>query len=204
MSNKPIVFDNSQESGHMKRERIISQKIKSDISIIDNILSCEDADEVRRIHRQIDGRYQACIDQWGMGMYGFHPQHGFAHDSLEIDSLKDNLELMKAKLESYELRLNAKDKNPEGQNEYNFVVNNNISIDITFAQARKAIEDMPGLKQDEVEEILGKIDELENISNQRIPRKKKWEMIHPILSFALDKSVDVAIMVLSLFLNMNI
>ena len=42
---------------------------------------------------------------------------------------------------------------------------------------------------------------MENISKEKSPKKKKWEKIKPILSFALDKGVDIAIMLWSLALQ---
>ena len=66
------------------------------------------------------------------------------------------------------------------------------------------IEDMPGLNDEDTEEIKSKIDELENISKESISKKKKWEKVKPILSFAIDKSADVAISIMSLILQMKL
>ncbi len=73
-----------------------------------------------------------------------------------------------------------------------------------FEQARQKIEDMPGLNDEDTEEIKSKIDELENISKESISKKKKWEKVKPILSFAIDKSADVAISIMSLILQMKL
>ena len=63
---------------------------------------------------------------------------------------------------------------------------------------------MPGLTAKETEEIIERINELEKISKENISKKKKWEKVKPILTFALDKSVDVAITIMSLILQMKL
>ncbi|CBK74196.1 hypothetical protein CIY_13960 [Butyrivibrio fibrisolvens 16/4] len=63
---------------------------------------------------------------------------------------------------------------------------------------------MPGLNQADTEEIQSKIDELENISQEGISKKKKWEKVKPILLFALDKGADVAITIMGLILQMRL
>ena len=55
-----------------------------------------------------------------------------------------------------------------------------------------------------MKEIKEKINELESISNEKIPKKKKWEKVKPILSFALDKGADVAITIMGLILQMKL
>ena len=86
----------------------------------------------------------------------------------------------------------------------NVPITNEFNINITFEQARQKIEDMPGLNDEDTEEIKSKIDELENISKESISKKKKWEKVKPILSFAIDKSADVAISIMSLILQMKL
>lgn len=71
-------------------------------------------------------------------------------------------------------------------------------------EARKKIEDMPGLTFDETEDIKRKINELQEIANEKTTNKRKWEKIKPILVFALDKGVDVAITIMSLILQMKL
>jgi len=53
-------------------------------------------------------------------------------------------------------------------------------------------------------EIKSKIDDLENIYKESISKKKKWEKVKPILSFAIDKGADVAIAIMSLLLQMKL
>ncbi|KRK60856.1 hypothetical protein FC31_GL000047 [Limosilactobacillus antri DSM 16041] len=63
---------------------------------------------------------------------------------------------------------------------------------------------MPGLNEAETEELKAKIDELEQINNEKISKKKKWEKVKPIISFVLDKGADVAITIMGLILQMKL
>ena len=155
-------------------------------------------------HKLIDGKYQACIDGWSNGLYGWIPERGFYYEDLDKETMKENLATMKPKLLAYiegwnEINIDTSDKQ-----DINVMVNNNISIEISFKDARQKIEDMPGLNQADTEEIQSKINELENISHEGITKKKKWEKVKPILLFALDKGSDVAITIMGLILQMKL
>lgn len=124
---------------------------------------------------------------------------------------------MKAKIEAYALNWNRIEttKSDTGYTEKSDTVmpnfsltlnntntnNNSIYLKLTFDQARQQVEEMTALNQEQTDEIIEKINEMENISKEKSPKKKKWEKIKPILSFALDKGVDIAIMLWSLALQ---
>ena len=63
---------------------------------------------------------------------------------------------------------------------------------------------MPGLTDEETEEIQNEINKLEEISKENISKKKKWEKIKPILTFVLDKGADVAITIMGIILQMKL
>lgn len=176
--------------------------INKDIELIGKALESDDEALVKDIHRTIDGKYQSCIANWGKSMYAHHLEYGFAYNNLGLSSLKDNLRLMRAKLEVFREGWNESFVG-ENQNSVNVTVNNSINIDIAFENARELIENMPGLTDSETEEIKSKIDELEQIDGESITKKKKWEKIKPIIQFALDKGVDVGIAIMSLVLQMK-
>ena len=52
---------------------------------------------------------------------------------------------------------------------------NKIDIKISFNDVRKEIENMSALPDNEIEEILGKIDEIEKIVKSSERKSKKWE-----------------------------
>lgn len=204
--SKPVKFDIPGPSEHVKQKRQRDEMIRQDIDQIDSALENGNLESLVKAHRNIDGKYQACIKDWGKGLYGYHKEYGALYDSMDEETLKNNLEVMRPKLEAFLLGFNVTSTESEiNRQDVSVVVNNtNVNLEISFEQAKRNIEEMPGLTQEETEEIIKKIDELEAISKESIPKKQKWARISPILKFVLDKSVDVATMVLSLFLQMNI
>ena len=190
----------SIETSEERKRRLV----EADIKQIEEALESEDESFVLRTHKLIDGKYQACINGWSKGMYICHPELGFVYDDLDIDTMKDNLETMKPKLMSYIEGWNENLNELNDKSDISVVVNNSINVDVSFNDARQKIEDMPGLTQYETEEIQKKIDELESISKETISKKRKWEKVKPILVFALDKGVDVAITIMGLILQMKL
>lgn len=200
-----IIFEQPPESQHVKKEKEKLRMVDADIEAIDLAIKSSDHEELLRVHKEIDGKYQECISGWGKSLYAYHPEHGIIYDNLDKESLIDNLTVMRPKLIAYKMGMNAaKVTDNRSATDVNVTVNNNVSVAISFTEARQRIEDMPGLTQEETDDIIDKINELESVSKEKISKKRKWEKVKPILSFVLDKSVDVAIMVFNLFLQMNL
>ena len=158
------------------------------------------------VHISIDGKYGAYIPNFGQSMYGYSKQSGFNYELIGGEALKHNLGLMKARLQGYICNSLELPKPGASQNNINISVpvTNEISIDITFEQAKQQIENMPGLTDADTEEIKSKIAELEDIAKEQTPKKKKWEKVKPILKFALDKGADVAITIMGLIMQMKL
>lgn len=176
----------------------------SDIKRIEesNQLSFE---ETLKLHRELDGRYQACIKDWYKGLWGFLLTIESIHySSIDDDQncVRENLEMIKAKLEAFKYQMNA--ISMPKPSETNITVNNTVNISLSFKEAKQKIEDMTALNREQTDEIVAKIDELEKISKENISRKSKWEKVKPIISFALDKGADVAIAILSLVMQMKL
>lgn len=158
-----------------------------------------------KLHRQIDGRYQACVKGWYLGLWatnntGTHLAYHLLTDSPE--SVQENLDMMKSKLESFRYQANAIKMPEVPQTQVH--VTTNVNITLSFDEARQKIEDMTALNQAQTEEIIEKIDELEAISKEDTSRKKKWEKVKPILMFALDKGADIATAIMALVLQMKL
>ena len=193
--------------------RMVKDRTDKDITKIEDALSSNDVHLMYDVHVYIDAKYQACITDWGKSMFGYNVNFGFDIDSQDIESLKHNLYVMKAKLESFSYGMNSNQNAPKStrsyplQNKSNVNVNvnnkntNTIELNLSFNQARQQVEEMTALSQEQSDEIIEKINEIESISKEKSPKKKKWEKIKPILFFALDKGVDIAIMLWSLALQ---
>ena len=163
------------------------------------------SDDKLKLHREVDGRYQACVRNWFSGLMGVNVElsainYGRIED--RPPCVEKNLELMKSKLETYKYQMNAISLPKPA--ETNITVNNTVNISLSFEETKQKIEDMTALNREQTDEILAKIDELEKISKEKISRKSKWEKVKPILTFALDKGADVAIAILSLVLQMKL
>lgn len=162
------------------------------------------ADDKLKLHRELDGRYQACIKNWYAGLWCSNStMTAVWYGPLENSSIyiSENLEMMKAKLETYKFQMNAVSVETPAQQ---INVTTNVNVSITFEEVRSKIEDMTALSREQTDEILEKIDELEAISKETTSRKTKWEKVKPIIAFALDKGADVAIAILSLVMQMKL
>lgn len=189
-----------------QRSAAHSSAVQEDIQRIDDAIQNADPVEMESLHRYLDGKYQYCIADWGKSMWGYGDGLGFAYDMLGADSIKENLFMMKPKLEAFIYGWNAAGKstgysrNPD----VNVTVNNTVNISISFEETRQKIEDMTTLSREQTDEILEKINELEEISKEKSSRKTKWEKVKPIITFALDKGADVAIAILTLVIQMKL
>lgn len=163
------------------------------------------AEEKYKLHKELEGRYQACVQDWYVGLRKAKESgKGMRYSKLREapDIIQENLEMMKSKLETYKHQMNAASL-PELP-ATNITVNNTVNISCTFEETKQKIKDMATLSREQTDEILGKIDELEKISKEKIPRSSKWKKVIPIISFTFDKGADVAIAILSLILQMKL
>ncbi len=188
-------------------DNAIIDKVYQDIDNIEEALESNDSEKMFDVHSEIDATYQSAIINWGMSMYCYNPNFGFDIYRDDTEALRFNLRKMKAKLRSYSMGLNVNYDNQAIKRNQNISVNVNnnnsnvINLNLTFDQARQQVEEMTTLSQKQSDEIIEKINEIENISKEKSTKKRKWEKIKPILAFALDKGVDIAIMLWSLALQ---
>lgn len=86
------------------------------------------------------------------------------HEQREIEKLRLQLEL-------------AKESSPIHNHNINNVENKNIinnTMNISFEDARKTVNDMSSLPENEIEEIQNKINAIEEIVNSKDSKSKKW------------------------------
>lgn len=208
MDNKPFKVPGKAEaeySNYHKKEKETRREILRDIQKIDEALQKEELTEMRDLHRNLDGKYQVLIVDWGKSMKGYD-KCGFDHEALSFDEIMNNLSSMRAKLKAYQLGWNGQSAVPHATESQgvNVTVNNTVHISISFDEARQKIENMTALNQKQTDEILEKINALEEIAEESSSHKTKWEKVKPILEFALDKGADVAITFMSLIVQMKL
>lgn len=173
---------------------------------IEEALGTKDAEKMRTIHMEIDGKYGAYVPDWHKGMFGYFEDFGFDHSALSATSLTNNLSLMKSKLEGYALgleKLSQKGYSPSNSVNVNVSNMNEINVSVTFESVRQQIEDMTSLTDEETQEIKAKLDDLEKIVNSKDKKKTKWEKAKSILVWLADKSFDVGMALLPLLLKIQ-
>ena len=164
-------------------------------------------EERLKLHREIDGKYQACIKKWYEGLWGTDKEATIIwYQSLGMspDSVQENLEMMKAKLETYKYQMNAVQlPKPEVSNSQVVNVTNSVNVNVTFEQVRKEVEEMTSLTNEQTQEVLDKISEIEEVVKSKDGKKSKWEKVKPVLTWLADKSCDVGIALLPLLLKIG-
>ena len=192
-----------EASNDHKREKAV----RADIHKIEALTDVYDQTQILELHRYLDGKYQYCIADWGKSMWGYIDGIGFAYDGLDTDSLKENLAMMKPKLEAFMHGWNTAKQParyiPPTAPDVNVTVNNNVTVNITFEQVRAKIEDMTSLTDEQTKEALDKVSEIEYVVKGDGSKKSKWEKIKPILTWLADKSFDIAMTILPLLLQVQ-
>lgn len=115
------------------------------------------------------------------------------HEQMEIEKLRLQVELAKESSAVHNHNIN----NVENKN----IINNTMNI--SFEDARKTINDMSSLPENEIEEIQNKINAIEEIVNSKDSKSKKWSKAKEIVKWIADKGVDVGITLLPLLLKMS-
>lgn len=178
----------------------------ADIERLSNTQNLSD-DERLKLHREMDGKYQACIKKWYEGLWCTDKEATIIwYQSLGMspDSVQENLEMMKAKLETYKYQMNAVQlPKPEVSNSQVVNVTNSVNVNITFEQVRKEVEEMTSLTNEQTQEVLDKISEIEEVVKSKDSKKSKWEKVKPVLTWLADKSCDVGIALLPLLLKIG-
>lgn len=75
------------------------KKLLADIKKIDLTFKADDLEQLKELHRELDGTYQNQIKNWGTSMYNYIKDVGFTYEYIDVSSLKDNLKTMKGKLQ---------------------------------------------------------------------------------------------------------
>lgn len=194
------------KTAKQKKQEAFENTVNTDITTIDEALASDSEEQMKQVHMMIDGKYSSAISNIGQSTYGYNEKYGFNYELIGKESLAHNLYLMKSKLQGYlcSFPTKAVEAVPQNNISVNVSNTNEINVTVSFEQAKQKIDDMPGLTDTDTEEIKSKIDELEYISQETLPKKKKWEKVKPILAFALDKGADVAITIMGLILQMKL
>ena len=146
--------------------------VQDDIERISNSLT-DSSSKQWQLFRELDGRYQVCVKDWYKGMW----QASRDGSSLFLGRLEerpqqvtDNLLLIKAKLESYQLEMNTVSLPELPTTQVN--VTTNIGINITFEEVRSQVKEMSSLTDEQTQEVLEKLTRLKKLSSQRTAKRR--------------------------------
>ena len=195
----------------MSKQNQIKRAIKNDIDIINNYLEDNNRSfrDLKSLHMKIDGKYQTKISNWGKSMYNWSDNYGFDYNNMGIDAVRENLYIMRSKLEGYLQDYDIiffesfNNSTPTFVN-YNNNQNSNtnkVEMILDFDMISNNIKNMESLTSEETNKILEIIKELKTIYNSKESRKDKWEKAKKIALWTLDKSVDVAIQILPILIE---
>lgn len=212
INDNGIKFYN-KESEKMNTTSNIETMVENDINKIDEIITKDYAIQ-KDYYIELTSKYHNMINGFGNSLYGYYKDKGFFREDIDKDSLIVNFKRIKAMLIAFKTNgfKNFDDKktsqpiinntmtNTNNNNNNNTNTNTN-DVNVTFNSVRENIEKMDNLSDSELNEILTKIDELEEIINSKDTKRTKWNKLKPFLIWIADKGADVAISLLPLFLQ---
>ena len=161
----------------------------------------------QQLYQEITAKYHTCIPKLGYGLWNYNFTTEF-YDEVSGESLFHNLRQIYNKILTYK-KLGypgLQEKVNSAPSTVVQVTNNNenrIDVDISFNSVREKVKVMSALPEAEINEILRKIDEIENIVHSSDRKAKKWENAKNIIKWIADKGVDVGITLLPLLLQIK-
>lgn len=136
----------------------------------------------------------------GLSTFGY----GGADDYLgDVEKLRDKLRVHRSQLSNTAKTSEKYSKivvnNQNNNSNTNTNTNTNIlDISLMFQQARKEVAENEALSEQEINEILEKINELEDINNEKDHKNKKWFKMRPTMEWLGTKGLATATCILNL------
>ena len=187
----------------MSKVNQMKRDIDKDINSIKDVLNNKNIEEMLKVHKYMDSKYQSKINIWGLSKYGWSDDLGFAYELIGESGISENLENMIGKLEGYKQDLDLRayeifnGKSSSGVKIYNNNKNSNsntntITNTVNFNAVLQNIKDNESLTEEQTKEALQKLEELKTIYKSKDSKKTKWAKVKPIMIWLADKSVDVS------------
>lgn len=197
-----------------------NNKISNDIRRIDEAIHKNQQVEIEELYEELIQTYKGEIKDLNSSLLAiksmediFHNINAGPYNQIPVrkypENIVKNLKIIKGKLElisnphphtdSKGITVNVKNEN------INTVDNKlDININITFENVREQIRSMDSiLDEKSINEILSKINDLEKVIESSEKKSAKWNKVKDIGKWLFDKSVDVGISLLPLFLKIG-
>lgn len=170
-------------------------------------------EDIKKCEEQLKNGNKESWDIWYCTLISKYGKiiDGFKDDLLRLtyddtgEKRKNNIEIMRQKLVLFKAMgyENSYAQKSSGDITFNNSNHMEATINVNFTEVKKQIENMTSLKDEEIDEIHNKIDELEKIVNSSERKTKKWDMAKNIIKWIADKGVDVGIALLPLIMQIG-
>lgn len=175
-----------------------------DINELDKIIKSENETEMREEYNKLIAKYSKVIPDFSNNMDGYDIKHEYFFD-VGAESLKKNLKSIYEKMNICSnlnfIKINLKDDKEGPLFQINNNNQNSMEVNLTFEQLKQKTESITSVSDKEIDEIIEKINEIENICKSNERKTKKWEKVKRIIIWLMDKGVDVAIQLIPSIIN---
>lgn len=156
-----------------------------------------DAEKMSVLFLYLISEYKNEIDGFCVGLKVIQP---YEHTALQAEAYRDNVRKMMDRLEGF--RQNGYQN--EGLLEFYLKQEQNeVSMDVNFTQLRLEFGFMDHISKHEKDEIIEKLEEMEEICSQVMFKRQKWELMRKYLVWLSGKDVDIALKILPVFFKIN-
>ena len=181
----------------------LKHKVAAAIHLCEQIIETNDHDQAEEQIEMITAGYENFIPNMRatLKFYSGLPDDLSTTDLIEdIKELKTKLELLRANsCKPINNSFFVPQEKVEFINQNN--ANMNVSVIIDFNEIRREFENNGSLHQKEIDEIITKITEIEEIFKGNENNNKKWAQLKDTLNWLSTKGVDIAVKILPLILK---
>ena len=78
----------------MSKVNQMKRDIDEDINSIKDVLNNKNIEEMLKVHKYMDSKYQSKINTWGLSQYGWSDDLGFTYELIGESGISENLENM--------------------------------------------------------------------------------------------------------------
>lgn len=188
----------------MNEENNIKDMVDNDIVYFNEIWDkySHDVDKMEELFNKILFKYISIVEGIDCGLKVIST---YEESNKKAETFRANITLLMKRIIAFK---SNKYRN-EGLYEYYLKsdASNGMSADkyftMGFNEARHSIENDSSITSREKEEIIDKIDEIEEICRMAITKNAKWEHLRPYVFWLSGKDLNVAKILIPLFLKIN-
>ncbi|KXL51844.1 hypothetical protein CLNEO_28160 [Anaerotignum neopropionicum] len=156
-----------------------------------------DAEKMSVLFRYLMSAYKEKIDGFCSGLTVIQP---YEDTALQAEAYRQNIKKMLERLEGF--RQNGYQN--EGLLDYYLKQeHDDVILDVDFTQLRLEFGMMDHISNYEKDEIIEKLEEMEEICAKVLFKRQKWELIRKYLVWLSGKDVEIALKILPAFFKIN-